>query len=162
MATKQCVQCSKSFRVEPARINKAKFCSYTCYWANKKKQGKPSHLKGFQKGNKVNVGRKRPDTTYRNMYNNGLWRTKTKRQISPGKLEHNGYIWLLMPRHPHANSQGYVREHRVIMEKHIGRFLEPKEVVHHKDNNPLNNELNNLELFNSHSEHMKAHHNPNI
>src|SRR5690349_19574689 len=49
-----------------------------------------------------------------------------------------------------------VREHRAIMEDCIGRKLEPWEIVHHKDGNPLNNALDNLEVmdFASHtSEH---------
>lgn len=41
-----------------------------------------------------------------------------------------------------------VREHRVIMETHIGRKLlpHPFEVVHHKDGNKLNNSIDNLEI----------------
>jgi hypothetical protein len=33
------------------------------------------------------------------------------------------------------------------MERHLGRELLPKETVHHKDLNKLNNELSNLELW---------------
>ena len=47
-------------------------------------------------------------------------------------------------------------EHRLIMEKYLGRNLEKWEVVHHKDRNKKNNDLNNLELMTS-SEHMKLH-----
>jgi hypothetical protein len=43
------------------------------------------------------------------------------------------------------------------MERHLERFLDPKEVVHHKDNNKLNNRIENLELFNSTREHTLHH-----
>lgn len=49
--------------------------------------------------------------------------------------------------HPCANSKGYVREHRVVMERMIGRLLTANEIVHHKDGNRLNNRPENLLLM---------------
>ena len=49
-----------------------------------------------------------------------------------------------------------VRAHRWIMEQHIGRKLLPEEHVHHKDGNPLNNDINNLEII-DHKSHMVIH-----
>lgn len=46
--------------------------------------------------------------------------------------------------------------HRIIMEKHLGRKLSFNEVIHHKDGNPKNNKLENLELM-SRSAHGKIH-----
>ena len=40
-----------------------------------------------------------------------------------------------------------IREHRHVIEQHIGRRLLPHEVVHHKDGNPLNNAVDNLEIL---------------
>lgn len=45
---------------------------------------------------------------------------------------------------------------RILMEEKLGRPLEPDEDVHHKDGNPLNNTLDNLEVI-KHGEHQKMH-----
>ena len=47
----------------------------------------------------------------------------------------------------------YVEEHRLVMEKALGRQLKKTEVVHHKDGNRLNNILSNLKLFGNNGEH---------
>jgi len=60
-----------------------------------------------------------------------------------GVVDKNGYrvIW--------ADGKRYQFEHRVVMERHIGRLLKSHETVHHKDGNRLNNSLDNLELWSS-------------
>lgn len=72
-------------------------------------------------------------------------------------VDGRGYIRVHSPDHPYAVS-GYVPEHRLVMEAHIGRYLNPEEEVHHKDHNKTNNNIDNLELFENSSDHMRAHH----
>ena len=67
-----------------------------------------------------------------------------------------GYRYVYSPNHPNKTKQGYVAEHRLVMEKSLGRYLRKKEVVHHIDGNPLNNNIKNLVLFSRNSEHLKA------
>ena len=45
---------------------------------------------------------------------------------------------------------------KYLMEQMIGRELDPDEEVHHKDENPLNNDISNLELRH-HGEHQREH-----
>jgi hypothetical protein len=40
------------------------------------------------------------------------------------------------------------------MEKHLARFLNPSEVIHHKNSDRKDNRLENLELFSSNAEHL--------
>jgi len=50
-----------------------------------------------------------------------------------------------------------IREHRHLMEQYIGRKLKRCEYVHHKDEDPLNNNLNNLEVISA-KDHTILHH----
>lgn len=68
----------------------------------------------------------------------------------------SGYILVAAPEHPQADSKGYVRLHRLVMETHLGRYLTEEEVVHHKDGDKANNDISNLELMNK-REHAKMH-----
>ncbi|TEB09188.1 HNH endonuclease signature motif containing protein [Pelotomaculum propionicicum] len=67
----------------------------------------------------------------------------------------DGYIYCFKPDHPHA-SNGYVFQHRLVMEEKIGRYLKPDEVVHHIDGNKTNNNPDNL-LLTTCSEHTRLH-----
>ena len=72
-------------------------------------------------------------------------------------LDTDGYVLVKSPGHPYVNNSGYVREHRLVMGKTLGRHILPKEVVHHKDGNRSNNDPSNLELYRSNGDHLREH-----
>lgn len=65
-----------------------------------------------------------------------------KKVISKGD-----YNYALVSGHPNSTKNGYVLEHRIVVENHLGRLLNTDEIVHHKDKNKKNNRIENLEVM---------------
>lgn len=127
MIIKKCIECKKSFSSFPSRNRR--YCSRRCSNINS-----PAL---FTLGHKHTQGKK-----------HGKW--------NGGKAKHSsGYIYIKQEKHPYKDVRGYVLEHRLVVEKHIGRFLSPKEVVHHINGNKIDNRIENLKLFSNQSHHIK-------
>ena len=88
-------------------------------------------------------------------YSKEINKKKGRKQF--GKLNHNwkggkakhsdGYILIKKEDHPFSNKRGYIYEHRLVMEKHLGRFLIPEEVVHHNNRIPDDKSLSYPRIF---------------
>jgi len=86
----------------------------------------------------------------------GVWRGEKHSRWKGGKIKGAGtYTRIFMPDHPLANIEGYLYEHRLVMMKKLGRYLEPGEVVHHENKNKGDNRPENLRHFKSNVEHMR-------
>lgn len=99
----------------------------------KKNLPKTSFKKGFIPWSK---GKKCPQLC---KHKNGNWNS--------GRYYHRGYVYKFCQNHPNKRNGNYVREHRLIMERHLGRLLSPKEVVHHINGIKDDNRIENLMLF---------------
>jgi len=60
-----------------------------------------------------------------------------------------------------GKKRGYILEHRWIIEKKLRRFLLDEEIVHHINEDTLDNRVENLRVYKNKDGHHKAHH-PNI
>jgi hypothetical protein len=78
------------------------------------------------------------------MWNNG-------RTIAGG-----GYISLWKPDHPFADVNGRIKEERLVMEAHIGRYLKKEEIIHHINHNRQDNRIENLMIMSKH-DHSSYH-----
>jgi len=68
-----------------------------------------------------------------------------------------GYILIYKPEHPFCSNKCIVLQHRLVMEESLGRYLRPKEVVHHINGNVSDNRIENLELFDGIGKHISYH-----
>ena len=84
---------------------------------------------------------------------NGRWKGGRQK-------DSRGYIKIYSPYHPFKINKNFVLEHRLIMERHLGRFLKPEEIVHHINGKTDDNRLENLLLLKNNSEHIKLHFTP--
>lgn len=79
------------------------------------------------------------------------------RFITGKMFDKSGYVLVSGHQtHPHADKDGCVREHILVMEKKIGRYLTDYEMVHHKDEVKDHNDPDNLVLM-THIDHATLH-----
>lgn len=85
---------------------------------------------------------------------NGMW--------IGGQVRHaDGRVLLRAKEHPFPNHpNGYVFRYRLVMEKHLGRILDPSELVHHKNGVIDDDRLENLEVT-TRPKHIN-HHRPEL
>lgn len=128
-----CATCKKRFKTAPSK--RSKYCSRKCYDISQlgRKQSPETIQKRIRRG--------------KNHYN---WKGGIQKSTQ-------GYIMVYKPEHPFA-SRKYIKRATLVMEKYLGRYLIPPELVHHKNNIFDDDRIENLQLCANKSEHVKKFH----
>jgi len=153
METKICLVCGKEFKKNVDYSYKTwgsiKYCSRKCMGIAMKTRveikcdycGK----KYEETLSKIKINK---DNNWKNYCSDECkWKA---RQIGSG-LTTDGYVWIII-----SNNRKQIKLHRYLMEIKLRRKISLDEIVHHKDHNKLNNDINNLEIV-TRSEHNKIH-----
>lgn len=133
--SKICIVCNAQFQVFRCYAHRITHCSKKCFYKHRKGQS------AWNKGKKLHypVWNKNKKFLQISGENNHNWKG--------GKKSHSGYISILIPNHPFATKSRYVREHRLVAEKYLERFLEPNEHIHHINGIKNDNRPENLYVF---------------
>lgn len=84
-------------------------------------------------------------------HNKGLYGEDNPQWTNGETTDNRGYIFVWNP-----EEKKYYQKHRLIMESYLNCTLESYLIVHHRDENPSNNSLDNLEVM-TYKEHNNYH-----
>jgi len=119
--------------------------------------GEKNHFYGIRMSeetkNKISISKKGKRCSPGTEFKKGVRPRNFKGRVKSIK----GYWRVFSPDHPMKDCHQYVYEHRLVMERKIGRLLLPEEVVHHINGIKDDNRPENLMLFSSESDHEKHH-----
>lgn len=103
------------------------------WWKNMPKSKRKLLLEKYSKNHgRASLGKKGPES----------FGWKGARKVD----KRDGYVLIYTPDHPNARKGGYVLEHRLVMEKMIGRYLFKDEDINHINGIKDDNRESNLRL----------------
>jgi HNH endonuclease len=143
-----CTFCGATVKRDPNQVKRARnnFCSPACH--NAYQRARSIECNCAFCGKPVN---KSPSHFLRckNVFCSSTCCINHRHAIATGTISNQGYRNIFV-------DGRYVGEHRLIMERHLGRKLLPGEVVHHINHDRSDNRIENLVVM-SQSEHMRNH-----
>lgn len=154
----ECSICERSFYVLPG--SKKRICSKECrsksYKQHRLKLTCPVCGKEFSLTKAAAAGRGAEPSCSRacdliRRTKNGIGREHNGRPVIKWST---GYLFLYEPDHPASFRNGWLAEHRWVMEQHLGRQLTTEEHVHHINGVKDDNRIENLVVL-GHSEHSR-------
>ena len=83
------------------------------------------------------------------MDHRGRLHTTAREPLGARRIDKDGYASVKVQDIPGQHNTNWQREHRHVMEQHIGRPLRDLETVHHVNGDRSDNRLENLELWSS-------------
>ena len=142
MVVRECNECGVEFKTYPSRIKtgRGKYCSKKC-------SDKHTLIKKGQHlsvETQIRKGEKLPEHIHSKQFGRKQWNDKgiTKAGLAYKKIKVDG-----KPK----------KEHRIVIEKVIGRELHTWEIVHHVNGHKSDNRVENLWLFANTKAHIRHH-----
>lgn len=147
---RNCDQCGKYYESTSPRVC-SKSCSVKLAWDEGKKKRGHNFFQGVCPVCQEPFTRKGYFKTQTCSHRCGMILSARKRtgrlRGTPGRIVQRGlYLREFSPDHPNKDRGGYVAHHRRVMERHIGRYLEVWEKVHHRNGVKTDNRIENLEI----------------
>lgn len=136
---KECAHCGKEF----ASGRQSKYCSAECASNSRK-----NYMVCQQCGKEFQGKRSRKYCSHSCALTGINRKGHRRRQIGDTVPHSKGYVQVKVGYdYPGANKSGYILAHRLAIQEHIGRVLEPHERIHHKNGDRSDNRIENLELW---------------
>lgn len=152
-----CPQCGKVRRVPLSRVKSGRgmFCNPECFQVYRKELNEAKRYtrvcEQCSKVFKVHPGAANASHVWKYCSQKCYFNSKAdKARKKDGEIHrNNGYVQVYMYDHPSVKNKRVKRvmEHRLVMEKVLGRYLTSEETVHHKNGIRDDNRPENLELW---------------